>query len=910
MRGLFTRRRVDEDFQQELDSHLALLTEENIRRGMMPDEARRAAGVRLGGVTQLRESHREAWGWPMMEAFLQDLRYAFRTLRKSPGFTMTVVLTLALGIGANTAIFSLIDVVMLRDLPVRDPGSLVFFSDNPSEGMSVGSGLSADGRWREFSYPLYQDLARPNRLMQGICAFQSGEDSFAVRFKGQSRGTATEVVVGKLVSGNYFSVLGVSAVAGRLLTPADDQADAPPAAVASFNYWKAKLGGDPAVAGRTLDIDGVSTTLVGIAPPGFFGERVEQDSADIWLPLSLRPRFSVTALPLAARDLADPHTAWLDLAGRLKPGVSMAQANAEIDGDLRQYLGGLLGPRISASEAQQLQHQYVTLAPGGRGLSQMRHQYSRPLNILLGIVGLVLLIACANVANLLLSRATVRQKEMAMRLALGATRSRLVRQTLAECLLLAVLGGAMGALLARWGVNVLISLVAERVPLNVRPSLAVLGFTVAVSLLTAFLSGLAPALRSTRAGLFPALKSGSWMTGSSQAKLGLDRTLVVAQIALSLLLLIGAGLLVRSLANLEDQKLGFSPEHVLLVSVDPTLAGCQPKQLPGLYRALLDRIGAVPGVRSVSVGSESPMSGGESYADVMFEGEPRRSNEGVRVVLASPHYFETEGMPIVAGRDISLQDTTTSVPVAVVNQAFVRRFLANRNPIGRRFFLQSSFEPPGLEIAGVVGDARYSSPAESPEPAVFLPADQQAEVFTSYADEIQVLASGNPSGLAAEVKGAIQKVDLNLPITGVTTLGRQVRDSFSQQRTITGVTACFGFLGLALACVGLYGIMAYSVARRSNEIGIRMALGASRSNVFTLVVGRSMRLTAIGVAAGILAALALTRLLSSLLYVVKPVDPLTFIVVSLLLISVAALASYIPARRATKVDPMVALRYE
>lgn len=846
------------------------------------------------------------------ENFLQDIRYGLRMLAKAPGFTAAAVITLALGIGANAAIFTLVDAVMLRDLPVKEPGGLVLFSDNPNEGMSVGEGLSADGRWREFSYPLYQDLVRHNRLLQGICALQSGENALAVRLEGQGQGVATQVAIGKLVSGNYFSVLGVNAMAGRMLTPADDTPGAPPATVVSFSYWKNKLGGDPAVVGRAIDIDGLPFTLVGIAPQGFFGERVEKDSADFWLPLNLRPRFSAAALPLAARDLADTHTAWLDLIGRLKPGVGMAQANAEIDGELRQSLAALIGPKVGESERRQLQHQYVKLAPGGRGLSEMRHEYSEALEILLAIVGLVLLIACANVANLLLSRAMARRKEMAMRLALGAGRSRLVRQVLAESLLLAVMGGALGALLAWWGVGVLVALVAPGVPLDAKPSLAVLAFGAAVLLVTAVLSGLGPALRSVRVEVIPALKAGfSATSGGRPTGTSLGGALVAVQIAVSLLVLVAAGLLIRSLANLENQRLGFSPEHVLLVGVDPNLAGYEPKRLPALYRMLVERIGALPGVRSASVGSESPMSGGESYAQISVEGQPKRQEKiAARLVMVSPRYFETEGMRVVAGREISFQDTAASMPVAVVNQAFVRHFLRDENALGKHFSLGSPAKESGYEIVGVVQDARYGSPGEKPEPAFFLPVAQMAEFFTTYANEIEVRTAGSPAELTAEVRRAIREVDSNLPVTEVKTLGSQVRDSFVRQRAVSEVTGLFGLLGLALACVGLYGVMAYNVALRTREMGIRMAIGADRVEVFRLVVGRGMRTTAVGVAAGIAAALALTRLLSSLLYAVAPADPATFVVVSLVLAGVAALASYIPARRASRVDPLVALRYE
>jgi predicted permease len=596
--------------------------------------------------------------------------------------------------------------------------------------------------------------------------------------------------------------------------------------------------------------------------------------------------------------------------GRLKPGASMAAAQAEIDGELRQYIAGRVGSKITEAQRQQIQRAYVELAPGGRGLSQLRHDYSEPLRILLAIVGLVLLIACANVANLMLARATARQREMAMRLALGGTRGRLVRQILAESVLLAIAGGAAGAILASWGVGVLVALVAAKLPLNVRPDVAVLAFTAGVSALAVILSGLAPAFRAAGVDLVPALKSGSSPDGGQRTRLGLGKGLVAFQIAASLLLLVGAGLLVHSLIDLENQNLGFSPEHVLLVNIDTELAGYNSKQLPGLYRELLDRVGALPGVRSASIGMTSPMSGSVAAFDVSVEGQPPPSGGGApQVVAVGPGYFETEGMRIVVGRAISTQDTGSSAPVAVVNQAFARRFIPRGNPIGRRLGMGTPFKPPGIEIVGVVEDAKYSSAREPAGPMFFLSAFQLQSVMT-YVNEIQIRATGDPASVTGEVRGAIREINPNLPITNVTTLAEQVNNSLGQQRAISGLTGFFGILGLMLACVGLYGIMAYTVARRTREIGIRVALGAGRSDVLGMVVGQGLKLTLVGVGIGIIGALAVTRFLSSLLYGVKPTDPPTFIAVSLILTAVALLASYIPAWRATKVDPMVALRYE
>jgi predicted permease len=839
----------------------------------------------------------------------QDVRYGLRLLAKNPGFTAVAVITLALGIGANTAIFSLANAVLLRNLPVTDPGGLVLFSDSPNDELSMSTDIPT-GQQNLFSYPFLLDVRDHSQLFQGICAFQTPVDTLTVRTKPLSQGGAVEVARGRLVSGNFFSVLGVGVVVGRTIMPTDDQPAAPPVAVVSFSYWQDSLSSDPAIVGRSIDIDGVPMTVVGVALRGFFGVRVEADSADFWIPLSLRPRLPLTVMPQAKSLLTDPNTYWLNMMGRLKTGVSLAAARAEIDGELRQYLTRRFGSKIAEAEREQIQHAYVPLAPGGRGLSQLRHQYSEPLRILLAIVALVLLIACANVANLMLARVTARQKEMATRLALGATRARLLRQILTESALLATAGGIAGVILALWGARILAAAVAARVPLSVRPDPAVLVVTAGVSLFAVTVSGLTPALRSARVDLVPALKEAALPGVGERRRLGPGKTLVVFEIAASFVLMVGAALLVHTLVDLENQNLGFNAEHVLLVNIDPELAGYKPKQLPSLYRELLDRVGALPGIRSASIGTTSPMSGSWGGFDVSVEGQPSPSGVGApQMVAVGPGYFETEGMRILAGRSISAQDTGASSPVAVVNQAFVRKYIGKGNPIGRRVSAGPKFEPPGIEIVGAVGDARYSSAREAAGPMVFLSAFQLQSVMIPV-NEIEIRTASDPTSVTREVRQAVRDIDSNLPITNVTTLAAQVSDSMGQQRVISGLTGLFAILGLAIACVGLYGIMAYSVARRTHEIGVRMALGAQKGDVRSMVVRHAFRLTVMGVAMGIAGALGLTPLLTSLLYGVKPGDPLTYVGVSLLLAVVALVASYIPALRATKVDPMVALRYE
>jgi predicted permease len=905
---------VEGELSDELRFHFEKLVEEKITKGIGAEEARYAALRELGGVDQIKEECRDMRRVNYIENFIQDVRFGIRTLSKSLGVAVVAIITLALGIGANTAIFTLLDSVLLRNLPVREPARLVSFADNPRESMSFSEPQSPEdsigqsGQWTLFSYPMYEYFRDHGRLFEGICAFQTPEDTLSVRFEGPQHGAA-QLAQGKLVSGNFFSVLGVAAALGRPLTPEDDRPGAPPVAVVSFEYWRSKLGSELGVLGRVVDIDNLPMTLVGVMPPGFFGERVTKDSADFWMPLGLRPQLTLTVMPEVKSLLTNPNAYWLGIMGRLKPRVSRAQANAEVDGELRQYLTGRVGEKITVNARKQIEHSFITLAPGGKGLSSLRFEYAEPLHILLAIVGLVLLIACANVANLLLARAETRQKEMAMRLALGATPGRLVRQLLVESVILAALGGVAGALLAVGGVRVLVSLVATKVPLNVKPDFVVFGFTLLVMALTAILSGLIPALKSTHVQLIPAIKGESPAADAQPSRLGLGRSLVTLQVAVSLLLLVGAGLLIRSLTNLENQSLGFYPQQVLLASINPELAGYKSEQLPGLYRELLEHIRALPGVRSASIGTTSPMSGGESSAAISFENPVRPTAENTAQLIAvGPQYFETEGMRIVAGRGISSEDTTHSAPIAVVNQAFARYFFLKENSVGKRFGLGMPFKAPGFEIVGVVEDAKFGSAREEAEPIFFLSAYQVESILT-YVREIEIRAAGDPAGITAAVRGAVQGINPNLPVDA-TTLSQQVNDSLAQQRAFSELTGFFGILGLLLACVGLYGIMAYNVIRRTREMGLRMALGAQRREVLWMVLRQTLLLIGIGIAIGVPLALAATRLIVSQLYGLKPSDPSTIVGAVLIMAGVGLLAGYVPAQRAAKVDPMVALRHE
>jgi predicted permease len=900
----WSRRAVREaDLERELRDHLELEAGEQRDSGMAPDEAAYAARRALGNTVQIKEDVRVAWGMQWLETLLQDLRYALRQLRRNPGFTAVVVLSLALGIGANTAIFTVIDAVLLQSLPVKNPSKLVLLDSGPDQGTDGGDPYV--GRWPALSFDSYQYFVRHNQCFQGIAAFRKGTDPLEVRWPGASGGRA-EQAVGHLVSGNYFRVLGVTAALGRVFGPSDDVPNARPVAVISYDYWQRRFHGELSAIGRAVDLNGSPFTIVGITPPEFFGERMFERPPDFWIPLTFQPEIMQRESWLTRKDMY-----WLNFIARLKPGVTRAQAQAILDVQLRQFLEGQVGGKHSEGIKRAIKQAYIQLDPGQNGISSLRARYSVPLRLLMGIVVLVLLVACANVANLLFSRSAARQREISMRLVVGATRGRLVRQMLTESVLVALFGGAAGLLLADWGVHLLATLLSRDLVLSATTNSAVLLFTLAVSVLTGLVFGLVPALRVSRTELGEAMKGNTPPGKWSQS--ALTRGLVVLQVAISLVLLAGAGLLARTLVNLEDQNLGFNRDNVLLVKTNPRLTGIKAADLDALYRQLLDRLNNLPGVRSATIAYYSPMSGHTSTTGVTVQGYTPRPGENMEVNenQVAPYYFETLGIPVLLGRPIGPQDTPTSPKVVVVNQAFAQRFFHGQNPIGRRVWIgHESYPPPAelpQEIIGLVADARVHNAAQTPQPFAYMPLSQDPRFF---AGNIQVRTAGDASGAAAEVRQAIRKVDSALPIMSIQTLRRQVYERLNQQRLVARLSVMFSLLALILAAVGLYGVMAYWVSRRTQEIGIRMALGAQKSDVLRLVVGRGLAVTLIGTGFGLGAALSLTRLMASSLYGVKANDPLTFIAVSLLIIVVTLLACYIPARRAAKVDPMVALRHE
>lgn len=839
----------------------------------------------------------------MISDLWQDTRYGTRMLRKSPGFTAIAVLSLALGIGANTAIFTLINAVLLKSLPVQSPDQLVLFADTPGEGTSVGD--PPRERWERFSYPAYEYLRDHNEVFEDLCVFRSGEARLSVRREG-GPGEAVQRAQGHLVSGNYFSVLGVKSTMGRVLSSEDDSPSARPATVISHRYWKEQLNADPLIVGEGIALNGTTFTIVGVTPPEFFGERVRR-APDFWLPMAFQPQ-----VEMHESALADQKMFWLNLMGRLKPGIPIEQAQAGVNVGLQQFLTEQAGAQITDERRRSIQNSFIQLMPGGRGISGLRFFYSGPLRMLMAMVALVLLIACANVGNLLLSRSAARHTEMSLRLALGASRARVVRQLLTESVVLAALGGALGLLFARWGVDALVTLVSKTSPLDVRPDALVLGFTVTVSLLSGVVFGLAPALRASRTDLSTALKAKTARVGALKLRSGLAPALIVSQVALSLVLLIGAGLFARSLLKLEREDLGFNRDNVLLVDIDTRLAGYKPKELSGLYRQLLDRLGALPGVRSETVATYSPLSGTARTSNISLQGYMPEPGDPMLLsdMLIGPGYCQTLGLPLLLGREIGAQDTPASAKVAVVNEAFVKAFLHGENPVGRRFGFGDEEKDSGdIEIVGVIGDVKYESAKDKPIPAAYRPI-LQVQDQGAYASNLEIRTEGDPLAAASSVRSAIAQVDDKLPVVGVTSFSKQLADSLRQERLIAQLVSVFGLLALILACVGLYGVMAHAVTRRSNEIGIRMALGAESSSILWMVLKETLILVGAGVAIGIPVSLAASRLVLTQLYGLSAGDPLTLGGAVTLLIVVAAIAGYLPARRAARVDPMVALRYE
>jgi predicted permease len=831
-----------------------------------------------------------------METLLQDIRFGVRMLRKNPPFTLVAVLTLALGIGANTAIFTLVNAVLLRMLPVKDPGQLVVIG-NPE---TVHSRSQGSPTVDYFSAPLYRDLNEGSgQVLSGMLA--SGE-VHRVRVRGGS-GDITSDATGVLVSGNYFSVLGVNAGMGRVFTE-DGAKGANPVAVLSYGFWKDKLGGNPGIVGQEFSLNEHIYTVIGVTPPGFFGDAVG-DAQDVWIPLSMQEQF------LAGRSwLNDYSASWLHLIGRLRPGVSVANARAALNVGFQQVVNGPVGARFSKSDRDDLRKAKIEVEGGGRGFSELRGDFFQPLMLLGGMVGLVLVMACVNVANLLLARAAARRNEFAVRAALGAAPFRLFRQLITESIILAFAGGLLGLLVARWATSALLALSGNG-QLDASPDLRVLAFTAAICLATGVLFGMIPAWRSRRVAVAPTLKSGA-QTGetASGSVWNWGKALVVLQVSISLLVLFAASLLSRSLRNLRNVDLGYSHEHILLVNTDPVAAGYDLLRTAAFADRMSVQFAAIPGVRAASYSKNGLFSGSESNESIAVEGFSSGKEEDLQAYddYVGPGYFGAVGIPIVLGRDIGPQDTAASHKVAVINQSMAKFYFGNANPIGRTFTVGDEGMPKEpWEIVGVSEDARDHELKGAVQRRFYRPLVQAGP---SSSIKFEIKTAGDPVAVAEIVRKQIEEFDARVPVYTTRSLDQLLDGFMNTEILIARLSGFFGIVALGLACVGLYGIMSYAVSGRTREIGVRMALGAQRSSMLWMVLRQGARLVLIGALAGIPLALAANSLLSSMLFGLKTTDPVSMVMAVLVLVGVALLAALIPARRATRVDPMVALRYE
>lgn len=844
---------------------------------------------------------------------LKDIRHAVRMLLNARGWTAVVVLSLALGIGANAALFSAINGLLLNQLPVKNPDTLVrlrFAGQNDMATSSSDYGFSAPDKNGQnsratFSFPMFQQFLADNRTMEEMAAFAPFS-----RVNLVVDGHA-EIVGAFISTGNYYRMLGVRARLGRTIVPEDDTPSAPPVAVISSPFWHSRFGTDPAVVGKTVQVNNVPVTIVGVIEPDFHGvQRTVGEAPDISLALAHEPLLNPFPPTSGGSRLNQPTFWWLQVMGRLKPGATAAQVQGNLEGvfqstaraGMDSYLASLKETeRSTAVNRNRSQVPRLRVDSGARGIYDVHTNDVRQITILSIVVALVLLIVCANVANLLLARASGRRKELSVRLSLGATRGRLIRQLLTESLLLAAAGGALGIVVGYWGKQLLPGPHGQPVPLDWR----MLAFVAGLACLTGVVFGVAPALRATSINVNEALKANSRSVAGSRSLLG--KSLLVVQVAISLVLLVGAGLFLRTLQNLRHVDVGFDPQNLALFRVNPALNRYDAARTNALYGRLLENIGAVPGIRAVAFSQPALLSGSTNTTSIYVHGRSyqQSTRDSIHRMVVSPNFFDTLGIPLQLGRGFTWHDNEAAPKIVIINDAAARKYFPNESPIGRRF--GSSVENSGeLEVVGVVRDAKYDSVRDSAPPTMYVPYQQTRATNPVFA----VRTAGPPLRAMTDIRTTVAHVDPNLPLIDVSTQLEQVEGRFAQERLFAQAYALFGGVAMALAAIGLFGLMSYNVSRRTNEIGIRMALGAQRTAVLRLVLRESLILVAVGMAIGLALAVTLSRFVETLLFGLAPNDIVTIALAGLVMLLVSSLAGYLPARRASRVDPMVALRYD
>ncbi len=878
------RSRRDEDLRQELEGHLQMAMDDRTERGENPVQAREGARREFGNVDLVRGVTRAQWGWDWVESLLQDIRYGARMLRKNPGFTSVAILTLALGIGANTAIFSLVDAFLLKLLPVKDPKQLVVVKRTDPEG----------GIENDFPLSTFEQFRDRSRSFSGIFARDNSRVSITVNGH-------PELVWGDFVSGSFFDVLGIHAMLGRTFTPDDDQGGMKPVALITHDFWVRRFGRDPSVIGKTIYLGKIPFTVIGVTPQKFHGlDRMDQ-GLDMILPMFIQPR-------LALKD----HDTF-EVIGRLKPGVKPDGARAELDVIYQQTLRQSAGSSISAETSRQIRARRIELKPGLRGTANPNDSLARELRVLMAIVGIVLVIACVNVANLLLARGAMRRKEIAVRLAIGASRGRLIRQFLTESVLLSALGGVLGLLMANWAVRGLLAVLlygGDSVPFEFTPDPGILAFTAGVSMLTGIFFGLAPALTATRVDVNPALKGTNGAVNSRPIHRIVTKSLVVTQVALSLALLMGAGLLIRSIHQLYAVDTGYERNDVLMMWAFPALIGYDHGKELTLYKELQEKVNAIPGVESASV-SRFRMVFGQWFRGVWVSGQAASLDATSQVYCnpVGPRFFQTMGIPLLLGREFNASDTETSSRVAVISESMSRKFFPNENPLGHRIGFDGPQSGAQIQIVGVVKDIKHHLTDDQVHEGVFIPYTQApAEILGQM--NLVVRTAGPPSGVIPEIGRRVQSVEPDLPLTDIETEAAEVDNYLGDKRSLAALLSLFAVLAVGLASIGLYGTMSHAVAERTKELGIRIALGALPGDMLWLVLRETLALVSLGFGIGIPVALAASRLISTMLFGVKAADPVNMILCVLVMFVIALGSGYVPARRAANVDPIVALRYE